>query len=91
MGVEDRLDDLERRVEALEEHDHDAPVRPGQTARVVITDPADDDRDAFARIEGMATFVKAPDDHDLAFGDSVRVRIADVNDKAIVAVATDLN
>lgn len=89
--IEDRIDELESRIEALENGGKEVgDVHVGDTLRVVIADPnTETDRDAFARIDGVATFVKFPDDYTPSLGESVPVAIADVADNTIVAVAQE--
>lgn len=63
-------------------------VDVGDTRTVVVNDTNyDDPRDptAITHIEGLVTFVSAPDE-DLAEGDEVEVRIADIGDSHAKAV-----
>lgn len=86
-----RVDNLEQRVDDLEQfqRQHDGPT-VGELVRVVVLDPNyDEDRDPFARIDGRPTFIRCPDGVDPGLGDSVRVRIADVREDVIVAVAVE--
>lgn len=86
---DDRLDELEARVTALERV---AALREdlavGDETRVVVTDPNyGEDRDPFTRIGGVPTFIKCPDGFQPSLGESIHVRVADVREDVIEVVA----
>lgn len=65
-------------------------LQVGDETVVVITDPNEgQDRDAMTQIDGIATFVRFKGDYSPDFGETVRVRIADVKETTIVAVAIE--
>jgi predicted RNA-binding protein with TRAM domain len=67
--------------------DEDLTLQVGDLVRVVVQDFGDQD-DPIAYVDGTVTIIKEGDGVDLGFGDSVSVRISDIGDNKIYAVAT---
>lgn len=62
----------------------------GDKLPVVITDTNDDSsKDPVTEIDGMTTFIRFENGYQPSFGEMVTVKIADIADSHIVAVATD--
>jgi tRNA A37 methylthiotransferase MiaB len=83
----DRVKEMEGRIEELSERrSKGAGVEVGDIITAVVEDPnADNDRDPVTHIDGMATFIKTPAATDIGFGDTVRVKIADIQSRQMVA------
>lgn len=88
-SLENRIADLEGRIEDLESRrSGSVEVEVGDQVTVVVEDAnEDDDRDPVTHIDGMATFIKSPPGMDIGFGDTLRVKISDIQSRQMVAVA----
>lgn len=65
-------------------------VERGDILTAVITDPnVDKDRDPITEIDGVTTFVRFDDGYEPEFGETVKIKIADLGDSHMVAVARD--
>lgn len=67
-------------------------VAVGDVLSLVVVHPnRDEDRDPVAKIDGVTTFIRFQEKHtsDVCFGQTVRAKIADIEEGHILAVALD--
>jgi len=90
--LEDRVSALEDKVQGLKERRNasQVPTEVGDLVTVIVEDAnKDNSRDAVGHIDGMATFIKTPGNMELDFGDTVRCKVSDIQDRQMVAVAME--
>lgn len=100
MTDDTELHDLQQRVESLEDrvdlieaaHNRtEDGIAVGDTVLLVVQEAdRDEGDDPIAYCDGTVTFLKTDGETTLAFGDTVRAKIADIQDRSIFATVMNV-